>query len=203
MIMNNIPFTPSSCPIQVGMTIWVPETNSEQLVLERFFNGTNADDPLLRTVTEVFTGNNLLNRRIAYYDRLGKELQLLPAYTIEEVPNSHNKIRECALKINDDVDLCAETFTDSESDEKQVRVYNTLDNKEYIVATLQYPCSSCSDYNSVVLINKSTKDILCIINDTKWLHYMLGDDGYSTVDTSDEAIDYVHNILSDIAKYWR
>lgn len=29
MVINNVPFTPSNCLIQVGITIWVQETNSE------------------------------------------------------------------------------------------------------------------------------------------------------------------------------
>ena len=194
------PFTSENCPIQVGMIIYNPETDSDLLVLERFRSGTGPNDPLIRTCSETFSGNDLMNKNIRYYtDGVQSETKLacIPG-------KQYIKVTGCALMINDTLDLCAETFIDTDTKEKEVFVRNLVDNKRCKVAVLQYPGGCCLDYGSVVLIEEDTNNIMCKIDNTEWLHYMLGDlDENEVIDCSDYATDYVHNILAEIAKYWR
>ena len=63
-----VPFNPEQCPIFAGMIIHNPNTNTDEVVLVRYLDGSSLyRDKLIQTASDTYTGNDLLNKRISYY----------------------------------------------------------------------------------------------------------------------------------------
>lgn len=192
------PFTPDNCPIQVGMFIWNPETNSDLVVLERFLDGTSPDDPIIRTCSRTFSGNQLMDSNIEYY--LGDVTTEQKRAFIEEDTSPYKEISRVTL-VTSELTISAEACMNTDINQRELFVVNNTSGIGGKVAILQYPGCSFFNYGSVVLINESDNSILCVYDDVQWVHHMFGDIGYDSVNSSKEAEEYVKNVLYKIAQY--
>jgi len=84
------PWTPDNCPVQVGMCIWNPLNNTDELVTRRYLNydgNHDEDKPLLDTAGGFYTGKDLMNRNMTYYPEWPCTLTEKPCYDeVEDRP---------------------------------------------------------------------------------------------------------------------
>lgn len=78
------PFTPADCPIQAGMIIYSPATNTDYVVTGRYLSGESPDNALLLTSAGTYTGNDLMKNNIEYYPKADDTSVSYPAWHDEE-----------------------------------------------------------------------------------------------------------------------